>query len=216
MIRVVVAEDHNLVRQGIRALLEQSGEVQVVGEAATGEEAVRETQRCKPDVVVMDLAMPRLDGAQATERILDLHLPTQIIILSMHSDTTMIQQLLRRGVKGYLLKDAVTEELMLAIRSVSQGKIYLSPTISDSVMTLLLEPPDLTADKSADLLTPREREVLQLVAEGHTNNSIASTLNISVKTVEKHRANVMNKLEVNDLASLMREGIKQGLILLDQ
>lgn len=215
MIRLVIADDHNLVRQGIRALLEQSGEVHVVGEAATGEEAVQLVETCRPDIVVMDLSMPRLDGAQAAERILDLHLPTQVIILSAHADTTMIQQLLRRGVKGYLLKDVVMEELMLAVRSVSQGRMFLSPTISDSVITLLMVPPDASAETAADLLTPREREVLQLVAEGHTNNGIADILTISVKTVEKHRANVMTKLEVNDLASLMREGIKQGLILLD-
>lgn len=215
MIRVIIAEDHNLVRQGIRVLLEQSGEVQVVAEAATGQEAVQLTAEHKPDLVVMDLSMPRLDGAQAAERILDMKEPTQIIILSMHADTTMVQQLLRRGVKGYLLKDAVSEELMLAIRSVSQGKMFLSPTISDSVMTLLLSPPDSEVEHASELLTPREREVLQLVAEGHTNSSVADTLNISVKTVEKHRANLMSKLEVNDLASLIREAIKQGLVLLD-
>lgn len=215
MIRIIIAEDHNLVRQGIRMLLEQSGEAQVVAEAATGQEAVELTARHKPDVIVLDLSMPRMDGAQAAARILDMKLPTQIIILSMHADTTMVQQLLRRGVKGYLLKDAVSEELMLAVRSVSQGKMFLSPTISDTVMTMLLSPPAAEAQSAADLLTPREREVLQLVAEGQTNSAIAETLSISVKTVEKHRANVMTKLEVNDLASLMREGIKQGLILLD-
>jgi len=216
MIRVIIAEDHNLVRQGIRALLEKSGEVHVVAEAATGEEAVQLTEKEKPDVVVMDLAMPRLDGAQASERILGLSLPTQIIILSMHSDTTMVQQLLRRGVKGYLLKDAVTEELMLAVRSVSQGKIFLSPTISDSVMSLLISPPSSRAETAVDLLTAREREVLQLVSEGHTNSAIADILSISVKTVEKHRANLMTKLEVNDLASLIRESIRRGLIILDE
>lgn len=215
MIRVIIAEDHNLVRQGIRALLERSGEVHVVAEAATGEEAIQLTEQEKPDVVIMDLSMPRMDGAQASERILNLSLPTQIIILSMHADTTMVQQLLRRGVKGYLLKDAVTEELLLAVRSVSQGKLFLSPTISDSVMSLLLSPPDSKAETAADLLTPREREVLQLVSEGHTNNAIAEMLTISVKTVEKHRANLMTKLEVNDLASLIRESIRQGLIILD-
>jgi NarL family two-component system response regulator LiaR len=216
MIRVIIAEDHNLVRQGIRALLEKSGEVQVVAEAATGEEAVQLTEKEKPDVVVMDLAMPRLDGAQASERILSLSLPTQIIIFSMHSDTTMVQQLLRRGVKGYLLKDAVTEELMLAVRSVSQGKIFLSPTISDSVMSLLISPPSSRAETAVDLLTAREREVLQLVSEGHTNSAIADILSISVKTVEKHRANLMTKLEVNDLASLIRESIRRGLIILGE
>ncbi|MCA9975586.1 MAG: response regulator transcription factor, partial [Anaerolineales bacterium] len=176
MIRIIIAEDHNLVRQGIRALLEQSGEAQVIAEAATGHEAVQLTEELKPDVVVMDLSMPRLDGAQAAERILDMNLPTQIVILSMHADTTMVYQLLRRGVKGHLLKDAVSEELLLAVRSVSQGKMFLSPTISDTVMTMLLSPPDITAESASDLLTPREREVLQLVAEGYTNSAIADTL----------------------------------------
>lgn len=216
MIRVIIAEDHNLVRQGIRALLEQSGKVQVVAEAATGHEAVQLVEEHQPDVVVMDLSMPRMDGAQAAERILGMNLPTQVIILSMHEDTTMVQQLLRRGVKGYLLKDAVTEDLLLALRAVTQGQIFLSPTISESVMTMLLSPSDAAAESAADLLTPREREVLQLVAEGHTNSAIANLLHISIKTVEKHRANVMSKLEVSDLASLIREGIKQGLIFIEQ
>lgn len=214
MIRVVLAEDHNLVRQGLRALLEQSGDIQVIGEAATGYEAVQMTEELEPDVVIMDLSMPRLDGAQAAERIFDLDLPTEVIIVSMHADTTMVQQLLQRGIKGYLLKDALAEELTLAVNTAVKGKLFLSPTISDSVMSLLLSPQE-TAAADADLLTPREKEVLQLVAEGHTNASIAETLHISVKTVEKHRANVMTKLEVNDLASLIRKAIKHGLIFLD-
>jgi DNA-binding NarL/FixJ family response regulator len=216
MIRVVIAEDHNLVREGIRVLLERSGEVQVVGEASTGQEAVELTETHVPDVVVLDLSMPRLSGDQAAERILNMSPAPKVIILSMHSDTTMIQQLIRQGVKGYLLKNAVTEELLLAIRAASQGQMFLSPTISDSVLTMLMAPPDAEATSAADLLTPREREVLHLVSEGYTNSAIADTLSISIKTVEKHRANVMSKLEVNDLASLIREGIKQGLILLDE
>jgi DNA-binding NarL/FixJ family response regulator len=215
MIRVVIAEDHHLVRQGIRALLEQSGEVEVVGEAATGQEAVDLTMAHKPDVVVLDLSMPRLGGDQAAERILSMKPAPRVIILSMHADTTMVQQLVRRGVKGYLLKNAVTEELLLAIRAASQGQMFLSPTISNSVMTMLMSPPDAEASRAADLLTPREREVLHLVAEGHTNTAIGDIMSISVKTVEKHRANLMTKLQVNDLASLIREGIKQGLILID-
>lgn len=215
MIRVVIADDHNLVRQGLRALLENSGEVQVVGEASTGLEAIELTERHKPDIVVMDLSMPRLSGAQAAERIVALNLPTRIVILSMHADTALVQQLLRRGVKGYLLKDAVTEELILAVRSAYQGKVYLSPTVSDSVMNLLMSPPPENVHSVADLLSPREREVLQLIAEGHTNLSIADALGISVKTVEKHRANLMAKLEVNDIASLIRVSIKHGLILVD-
>lgn len=215
MIRVLIAEDHNLVRQGIRALLEKSGEVQIIGEAATGLEAVELTLEHQPDVVIMDLNMPRLDGFQAAERILGEDLPTQIVIVSMHADSAMVKQLLQEGVKGYLLKDAVAEELLLAVHAAHEGRVFLSPTISDSVMTLLLSPTDSNATQTTDLLTPREKEVLQLVAEGHTNSGIADILTISVKTVEKHRANVMSKLEVNDLASLIREGIRQGFILLD-
>jgi two-component system response regulator NreC len=216
MIRVIIAEDHNLVREGIRMILEQSGEVQVVGEAATGQEAIELTEAHTPDVVVLDLSMPRLSGDQAAERILNMNPAPKVIILSMHSDTTMIQQLIRQGVKGYLLKNAVTDELLLAIRAASQGQMFLSPTISDSVLTMLMSPPDEKAISAADLLTPREREVLHLVSEGYTNSAIAETLSISIKTVEKHRSNLMSKLEVNDLASLIREGIKQGLILLDE
>jgi DNA-binding NarL/FixJ family response regulator len=212
MIRVIIADDHNLVRQGLRALLEQTGEIDVIGEAATGQEAINQTEQLQPDVIVMDLSMPRMDGAQAAERIIALDAPTQVVVVSAFADTTMVQQLLRRGVKGYLLKDAVTEELLLAVRSASQGKVYLSPTISSSVMTMLMSPGQAEATTKADLLTPREREVLQLVAEGLTNSSIAETLSISVKTGEKHRANLMSKLEVNDLPSLIRVAIKQGLI----
>lgn len=215
MIRVVIAEDHHLVRQGIRAILEQSGEVQVVGEASTGYEAIQLVEESGPDVVIMDLSMPRLSGSQAAERILKMEQAPDVIILSVHSDTTMVQQLIRRGVKGYLLKNAVKEELLLAIRAANEGKLYLSPTISDSVTAMLMSPPDEGVSTMADLLTPREREVLQLVAEGHTNNAIAEILTISVKTVEKHRANVMAKLEVNDLASLVRVAIRQGLLFLD-
>jgi DNA-binding NarL/FixJ family response regulator len=215
MIRVIIAEDHNLVRKGLRALLEQDVEIQVIGEASDGHQAVDLCQELQPDVIVLDLSMPRMDGIQAAERILALNIPTQIIVLSVHADSMMVHQLLRRGVKGYLLKDAVTEELMLAVRSAVQGRVYLSPTISDSVMNLLLTPPDSTMNSIADQVSLREREVLQLIAEGHTNTAIAETLSISVKTVEKHRSNLMAKLEVNDLASLIRVAVRYGLIFQD-
>jgi DNA-binding NarL/FixJ family response regulator len=216
MIRVIIAEDHNLVRQGLRALLEQTGEIEVDGEAATGQEAIERTEQLKPEVILIDLSMPRMDGAQAAERIIALDTPTKVVIVSMHADTTMVQQLLRRGVKGYLLKDAITEELLLAVRSASEGKIYISPTISGSVMSMLFSPSPGEAESIADLLTPREREVLQLVAEGNTNTNIADTLSISIKTVEKHRANLMSKLAVNDLPSLIRVAIKHNLIFMDE
>ncbi len=212
MIRVVIADDHHLVRQGLRALLENSREVEVVGEASTGYEAVELAEKFQPDVIVMDLSMPRLDGVQAATRILDLRSPTEVVVVSMHADTAIVQNLVRRGVKGYLLKDALATELMFAIRSASAGKLYLSPTISEAVMNMLMTP---SGEDVVVELTPREREVLQLVAEGHTNTAIANILSISVKTVEKHRANLMNKLEADDLATLIRVAIKRRLIFMD-
>lgn len=216
MIRVVIADDHHLVRQGIRALLEKVSDVEVIGEAATGQEALEMVEALRPEVIVLDISMPRMDGAQAAERILALDVPTEIVILSMHSDTLLAQRLLRQGVKGYLLKDSIAEELPLAIHSASQGRLYLSPAISDSVLTTLMTPQTSEPPESAaEILTPREREVLQLIAEGYTNNAIAEALTISVKTVEKHRANMMAKLDVHDLPSLVREAIKHGLIFLE-
>lgn len=216
MIRVIIADDHHLVRQGICALLEKTGDIQVIGEAATGQEAVELAEKLKPGVIVMDISMPRLDGVQATQRVMALNPPPAVIILSVHSDTILAQQLLRQGVKGYLLKKSVAEELPLAIRSASRGELYLSPAISDSVINLLMMPTASVAESLAELLSVREREVLQLIAEGKTNNAIAEALTISIKTVEKHRANLMAKLDVHDLPSLIRTAIKHGLIFTDE
>lgn len=217
MIRVIIADDHHLVRQGIRALLDDCDDIQVIGEAATGQEAIELAEKDEPNVVVMDLSMPRMDGSQASERILGLDKSIEVVILSMHSDTILAQQLLREGVKGYLLKNSIAEELPMAIRAASRGQVYLSPAISDSVLTTLMSPqPGDLPESPSELLTPREREVLQLIAEGHTNNAIAEILTISVKTVEKHRASLMSKLDVHDLPSLMRTSIKHGLVFLDK
>lgn len=214
MIRVVIADDHHLVRQGLRALLEHNGGVEVVGEASTGFEAVEQAAKLQPDVIVMDLSMPRLDGVQAAARILAAGGPTQVVVVSMHADSTVIYGLVKQGIKGYLLKDALTDELLLAIRSAAAGKLYLSPTISESVMDMLISPPR-NGGADDNPLTTREREVLQLIAEGHTNMAIANTLTISVKTVEKHRANIMTKLEAEDLATLIRVAIRRGYIFVD-
>ncbi|MDX1663164.1 MAG: response regulator transcription factor [Candidatus Promineifilaceae bacterium] len=217
MIRVIIADDHHLVRKGIRALLDEVDDIEVVAEAATGQEAVELVRQVEPHVVVMDLSMPRMDGTQASEQILSMDIPVEVVILSMHSDTIIAQQLLREGVKGYLLKNSIADELPLAIRSASAGKVYLSPAISDSVLNTLMMPQQGELPESpAELLTPREREVLQLIAEGHTNNAIADILTISVKTVEKHRASLMSKLDVHDLPTLMRISIKHGLIFIDE
>lgn len=215
MIRVIIADDHHLVRQGIKALLQSCDDIQVIGEASTGHEAVELARELDPHVVVMDIAMPRMDGSQASEQILDLGKHIEVVILSMHSDALLAQQLLRQGVRGYLLKNSIGEELPMAVRSASQGQLYLSPAISDSVLSTLMSPGE-TAESPSDLLTPREREVLQLIAEGHTNSAIAELLTISVKTVEKHRASLMSKLDVHDLPSLMRVSIKYGLVFLEK
>jgi two-component system, NarL family, response regulator LiaR len=217
MIRVVIADDHHLVRKGIRALLDSEGDIEVVGEASTGQEAIDLVAATKPHIVVMDISMPRMDGTQAAEQILGMGLPVEVVILSMHSDSLIAQQLLKQGVKGYLLKNSIADELPLAIRSASRGQVYLSPAISDAILHTLMMPSEGKLPESpAELLTPREREVLQLIAEGHTNNAIAEILTISVKTVEKHRASLMSKLGVHDLPTLMRTSIKHGLIFLDE
>jgi DNA-binding NarL/FixJ family response regulator len=217
VIRVIVADDHHLVRQGIRALLEKADGIEVVGEAADGQEAVELVERLTPNVLVMDMVMPRLSGNQAIGRVRALGVATQVVILSMYSDETLVREALRNGAKGYLLKRSVTEELLLAIRAASRGEIYLSPAISRPIVAgLLTLQADTDASSPFERLTSREREVLQLISEGHTNKAIAQILTVSVKTVEKHRANLMSKLNVHDLAGLMRVAIKHGLVFPDE
>jgi DNA-binding NarL/FixJ family response regulator len=217
MIRVILADDHHLVRGGIRALLEKADDICVVGEAEDGQEATELVERLSPDVLIIDIAMPRLNGIQATERVRALGLATQVVILSMHSRPTLVRQALRNGARGYLLKRSVTEELLLAVRAASRRETYLSPEISGSIVDDFLAY-QVDAGKSSpfDQLTPREREVVQLIAEGHTNNGIARLLKISIKTVERHRANLMAKLDVHDVAGLTRIAIEHGLIFIDE
>lgn len=216
-IRVIIADDHHLVRQGIRALLEKADDIKVVGEVADGQEAVELVQRLAPDVLLMDVAMPRLSGTQAVGQIRALDVATQVVMLSMYSDETLVRQALQNGASGYLLKHAVTEELLLAVRAASRGEIYLSPAISRSVVTSFVTlQTDAEATSPFERLTLRECEVLQLISEGHTNNAIAQALQVSVKTVEKHRANLMSKLNVHNLAGLVRVALKHGLTFLDE
>jgi DNA-binding NarL/FixJ family response regulator len=216
MIRVVIADDHHLVRQGIRALLEKAGDIEVVGEAADGPEALALVERLLPDVLVIDIAMPHLNGLDAVGRLRSLEVKTRALILSMYADETLVRQALRNGAKGYLLKRAVTEELLLAVRAVSRGDTFLSPEVAGPVLNGLVDAPLRIRDLGPlDPLTSREREVLQLVAEGHTNRAIATHLHLSEKTVEKHRGHLMAKLSVHDTAALVRFAIKHGLIALD-
>ncbi len=217
MIRVIVADDHHLVRQAIRALLEKSPDIEVVGEAKDGQEAIDLVERLLPEVLIMDIAMPHLNGIQAMERMHALGISTQVVILSMYSDETLVRQALRHGAGGYLLKRSVMEELLLAVRAASQGEIYLSPAISKSIVTnFLTGHTDSRPAEAFDQLTSREREVLQLIAEGYTNQAIAQVMQVSVKTVEKHRTNLMAKLNVHDLTGLIRIAVKHGLIFLDE
>jgi DNA-binding NarL/FixJ family response regulator len=214
VITVAIVDDHNLVRQGIKAILEKVNYIEVVGEAADGQEAVTLINQLKPDVVLMDISLPSLNGVQVVAKIQAMNIATRIVILSMYSDTVMIRQALQNGAKGYLLKQSVTEELLLAIQAANRGEIYLSPAITkDLVLNSLVSS---TGESSLDnLLSLREQEVLQLIAEGYTNNAIAQSLAISVKTVEKHRTRIMEKLNVHDTAGLVRAAIKQGLIKID-
>jgi two-component system, NarL family, response regulator NreC len=217
VIHVVLADDHHLVRQGIRALLAQAGDIEVVGEAEDGPAAIELAQRLTPDVLVMDIGMPRMSGIEAIAQIHSLHLPTQMLILSMYSDEILVRQALRNGARGYLLKRSVVEELLLAVRAVHRSETYLSPQISNAILADFLARRDGTVETSLfDRLSPRERQVLQLVAEGRTNNEIAETLQIAVKTVEKHRASLMAKLKVQDLAGLLRKAMRHGLIVFDE
>jgi len=214
MISVIVVDDHHLVRQGIRSLLEKAEDIQVVGEAADGIEALKLAQKLKPDVVVMDILMPNMNGTQAAERMRSLMPAPRVILLTMYSDTTLVQQALRYGVRGYLLKRSVVEELLLAVRAAAHGDLYLSPAISSLLVESNMKP-DRGLNSRLAGLSPREIEVLELIAQGHTSASIGKVLGISEKTVEKHRSSLMGKSGIHDVAGLVRFAIKHNLVSLD-
>ena len=213
MIRVVIADDHHMVRAGIRALLEKSGEVFVIGEASNGQEAVELTQELKPDVLIMDIMMPRMNGIQAAENIRGLKLATNILILSMYADEGFVHRALQCGVKGYVLKTSVSDELMQAVRTVANGETFLSKPISEIIIESVMNPhPPGQSGDTLSTLSPREKEVLQLIAEEHTSSEIATLLFISEKTVEKHRSRLMEKLNVRNIAGLVRMAVKFRLV----
>ena len=215
MIRIIIVDDHQMVRQGIDSLLQQTSEVSLVGEAETGQEAIDLVKRLEPDVVVMDISLPRMDGIQATRQIMALTPTPQIVALTMHTDAILVREMLHAGARGFVIKHAAFSELLDAIRAVHHGHMYLSPAISGPLFDVLTKPVSNQEDMTTiyNLLTPREQEVLQLIVEGHTNNNIAQLLSISPKTVEKHRANLMTKLNVNDMATLIRTAIKYKFVV---
>ena len=209
-IRVLLADDHTLVRQGLRALLEREADIKIIGEARNGREAVHRAVALKPDIVVMDISMPHLNGLEATQRIAATCPGTRVVALSMHKQEHHVQALLRAGARGYVPKDAPASELLAAVRAVHGGGCYLHPQISSKVVDGYLDGNRPAAPR--ELLTSREREVLQLVAEGKTNRLIAAELRLSVKTIEAHRARIMTKLKIHNAAGLTRYAMSRGII----
>ena len=213
-IRVVLADDHTLVRAGIRALLEKLPDVHVVAEASDGREAVHLVTTTQPDVVLMDIAMPGLNGLEATRRLVKEFPAIRVLILSMHKNEEYVWQALRAGAVGYLLKDADLAELALAITAVTRGETYLSPPISKHVIREYVQRVG-GEETGLEQLTPRQREILQLIAEGHTTKAIAQRLGLGVKTVETHRVQMMERLDIHEIAGLVRYAIRMGVVLPD-
>jgi len=205
--RVLLADDHAIVRNGIKHILTQEGFV-VVGEASNGREAVQMTKELLPDVAILDFSMPLLNGIDAARQIREASPRTKTLLLTMYKDETYVLRALRAGINGYVVKTQAAPELVEAIRSILHGGLYLSPVISESVVKAAL----MHSERELDPLTPREREVLQLIAEGKSNKQISRDLGMSVKTVDSHRRNLMVKLDIHETAGLVRYAIRTGLI----
>ncbi len=208
MIKILLADDHALVRQGLRFILEAQDDMEIVGQAGNGNEAVEMAEKLKPDVVIMDVAMPGLNGVEATRRLSGSLPRTRVLALSMHKDSVYVREILRAGARGYLLKDSGDADLVAAVRAVAKGEGYISPAVSDAVLSDYRK----HVTDPLDLLTTREREVLQLIAEGKTNKEIATDLNLSVYTVEAHRGRIMEKLNLHSTGELVRFALRNGLI----
>jgi DNA-binding NarL/FixJ family response regulator len=213
--KVVIAEDHTILREGLRALLSTRNNLQIIGEAGDGREAVRLVDQLAPDLLLIDLSMPKLNGIEAIKEIKSSHSRIKIVVLTVHKSDEYILASLAAGANGYILKDAGRDELFLAIEYALAGKMFLSPTISEKVVDAYLKNQKIDTNKTVwDELTTREREVLKLVAEGHKNRNIAEHLCISRKTVEKHRSNLMHKLNLHNAAALTAYAIERGLVSL--
>jgi DNA-binding NarL/FixJ family response regulator len=210
-IRVLLADDHTLVRAGIRSLLEGLENVEVVGEAGDGQEAVRLAESLRPDIVLLDVGMPGLNGLDVAARLAAQDASIRVLILSMHTSEEYVLRALRAGCAGYLLKGSAVAELAIAVRAVARGETYLSPAVSKHVMDDYVRRTGGATDP-IDALTPRQREVLQLVAEGNTSKDIADRLGLSFKTVEAHRAQIMERLGLHDVAGLVRFAVRMGLV----
>ena len=214
-VKILLADDHKITRQGLRSLLEKESDMEVVAEAEEGRTAVRLVRELLPDVVVMDVSMPDLNGMEATHQIVAEHPNVKVIALSIHSDNLFVSEMLKSGASGYLLKDCAFEELARAIHVVVDGKTYLSPAVSGVVVDDYLHRLARTESPSSEVLTDREREVLQLIAEGKSTKQVALKLHISVKTVETHRRQIMSKLDIHTIAELTKYAIRKGLTSLE-
>jgi two-component system response regulator NreC len=214
-IRIILADDHQIVRQGLRILLEAEPDMEVIAEADNGRKVLKLAQELIPDVIIMDLSMPELNGIEATRQILSGAPEVKVVALSMHSDSLFVLNMIKAGASGYLLKDCALEELVKAIRTVVSHKTYLSPGVSDIVIRDFVTGWQTTNTSAFSVLSAREREVLQLMAEGKTTNQIADGLCVSVKTVEAHRKQVMTKLGIHSVAELTKYAIRQGLTSLE-
>ena len=213
MIRILLVDDHTVMRTGLRALLDRRPEFQVTGEAGNGREALTAAESLSPDVIVMDIAMPLLNGIEATRQITARWPNMAVVILSMHSDEGYLLKALKAGARGYLLKDSAEGDLVGAIQAVHQGKAFFSPVISKMLVEdYVYQLRQRGADDSYELLTGRERELLQLIAEGNSNKDIAGLLNLSVYTVETHRGNIMQKLNLHSVPELILYAVRKGII----
>jgi DNA-binding NarL/FixJ family response regulator len=209
----VIAEDHTILRDGLKSLLSSSPDFEIVGEAADGRDAIRCVEELVPDLVLMDLSMPRLNGLDAIREVKKRNPETKIIALTVHKEEEYVLTALKAGADGYVLKDATHAELLIAVRNVLMGKPYLSPGVSEKVIEGYLDGKKTVKEKSAwQTLTEREREILKLIAEGYKNKEIADYLCISSKTVEKHRSNLMKKLDLHNTAALTAFAMKKGLV----
>lgn len=214
--RIVLAEDHTILREGVRALLSSDPDLEIVAEASDGREALRLVEEIEPELLITDLSMPRMSGVEAIKAIKKRSPKTKILVLTVHKNEEYIQATLRAGVEGYLLKDSTTAELLLAVQHVLSGKRYVSAGISDTIVAGYLEGRTPFNKPGAwETLTTREREILKLIAEGFKNKEIAEELCISVKTVEKHRFNLMEKLNLHNVQALTTYAIKRGLVAAD-
>lgn len=215
MIRILVADDHTLLRQALAALLAAQEGLQVVAEASNGREALDKARAHCPDVIIMDVSMPDLNGVEATARIMEECPGVKVVGLSMHGDRAFVERMLKAGAVGYLLKSAAFQELHTAVREVMAGRCYLSPAVTGPLIERLVRGPALSAEVEQHPLTPREREVLQLLAEGLTSKDIADRLSLSVRTVENHRRQIMERLGIKSVAALTKYAIRNGLTDID-